>query len=136
MTAQDCLPSWKPDMALPVATLRQGIYQEISPKNFDHVFDGRVVLVTGSSRGIGKSIALAFAQSGAAVAITGRNRNEVESATQEVLALGKHMKAVGVVADGCKTSDLERLITNVGDLSLQRTFPKLIVLYAGDRISR
>lgn len=103
-------------MASPLLTLRQGIYEEISPKKFDHAFDGRVVLVTGSSRGIGKSIALAFAQSGAAVAITGRNQDEVESATREVLALGKHVKAVGIVADGCKTSDLEMLVKNVWDL--------------------
>jgi NAD(P)-dependent dehydrogenase (short-subunit alcohol dehydrogenase family) len=132
----DCLPRCKVDMATPQMTLRQGIYREIDPKHFDHSFDGKVVLVTGSSRGIGKSIALAFAQSGAAVAITGRSQNQVESATQEVLALGKHAKAIGVVADGCNRSDLERVVQQVCDRSWQKKYPVLILLYAGDGVSR
>ncbi len=94
-------------------SLRQGIYPEIDPKTFENAFKGKVVLVTGSSRGIGKAIALAFAYSGAAVAITGRNPDEVERTTHEVLSLGKNAKAVGVVADGCKRVDLERLVGEV-----------------------
>jgi NAD(P)-dependent dehydrogenase (short-subunit alcohol dehydrogenase family) len=94
-------------------SLRQGIYPEIDPKNFENAFKDKVVLVTGSSRGIGKAIALAFANSGATVAVTGRDRGEVESTTREVLSSGKNAKAIGVVADCRKRSDLERLVGEV-----------------------
>jgi NAD(P)-dependent dehydrogenase (short-subunit alcohol dehydrogenase family) len=56
--------------------------------------------VTRSGRGIGREIALSLAKSGAAVAITGRSKSEIEQSTKDVLALGDKVKAVGIVADG------------------------------------
>lgn len=60
-----------------------------TPALFD--LTGRVAVVTGGNRGIGRSIALGLAQAGAAVAIFGRN---VEK-NQQVLA---ELKAIGVPA--------------------------------------
>ncbi|HLI15515.1 MAG TPA: SDR family NAD(P)-dependent oxidoreductase [Acidimicrobiales bacterium] len=50
--------------------------------------DGEVAAVTGASRGIGRAIARAFADAGAAVALAGRDRAELESARAEVEARG------------------------------------------------
>lgn len=95
-------------------TLRQGVYPAIDPKNFEGSFEGKVVLVTGSGRGIGREIALCFAKSGASVAITGRTKEQVDATTKEVRSvLGRGAKAVGVIADGLKRDDLERLVNVV-----------------------
>ncbi|WP_396214171.1 3-oxoacyl-[acyl-carrier-protein] reductase [Gemmatimonas sp.] len=47
---------------------------------------GRVALVTGSTRGIGRSIAAALASAGARVAVTGRDKEKAEAAAAEIAA--------------------------------------------------
>ncbi|CAO4378078.1 unnamed protein product [Caenorhabditis nigoni] len=51
-------------------------------------FSGKVVLVTGSSNGIGRATAILFAQEGAKVTITGRNPQRLEDTKQEILKAG------------------------------------------------
>ncbi|NNF53789.1 MAG: SDR family oxidoreductase [Acidimicrobiales bacterium] len=47
-------------------------------------FDGKTALITGGSRGIGKAIAMAFAEAGANVVITARKAEQLEAAAQEI----------------------------------------------------
>jgi 3-oxoacyl-[acyl-carrier protein] reductase len=74
--------------------------------------DGRVALVTGGSRGIGRAIALGLAEIGADVAVNYRTRGE-EAATivRQVEALGRRAIAVG--ADVSREPDVERLFAEV-----------------------
>ncbi|MFZ4549543.1 MAG: SDR family NAD(P)-dependent oxidoreductase, partial [Bacteroidales bacterium] len=45
------------------------------------LLEGKVALITGASRGIGKAIALAFAEQGASIAFTDMRRDEIMEAT-------------------------------------------------------
>ncbi|MGC2751918.1 MAG: 3-oxoacyl-ACP reductase family protein [Candidatus Acidiferrum sp.] len=73
---------------------------------------GRVALVTGASRGIGKAIAIALAEAGADVAVNYRVRAEAaESVCQTIRAAGR--KCIAVQADVSISAEVERLVKTV-----------------------
>ncbi|GAA3137680.1 hypothetical protein GCM10020255_013240 [Rhodococcus baikonurensis] len=51
--------------------------------------DGKVALVTGGSRGLGREMVLAFAEAGADVVVTSRKADACEEVAREVRALGR-----------------------------------------------
>jgi NAD(P)-dependent dehydrogenase (short-subunit alcohol dehydrogenase family) len=59
--------------------------------------DGRVALVTGASRGLGRAMALALAEAGADVALMARSRDDLREAAAAVAGLGR--RALIVPAD-------------------------------------
>ncbi|MEX1007641.1 MAG: SDR family NAD(P)-dependent oxidoreductase [Acidimicrobiia bacterium] len=68
---------------------------------------GRVVIITGASRGIGRGIALHLARQGARLAITGRRPDRLEAISAELDTLGAQYLAVPVnVADRDGAFDL------------------------------
>lgn len=70
--------------------------------------DGRGVIVTGSSRGIGRAVAHRFASEGAHVVINGRDADAVEAVVAEILAEGG--RAVGVAGSAAEPGVAERLL--------------------------
>ena len=84
--------------------------------------DGKVAIITGASRGIGRSIALAFAESGARIVLTSRNKhgeldevaNEVRGITESVLSVPAHLG---------KSEDIERLVAGA-----KREFGRIDIL--------
>jgi NAD(P)-dependent dehydrogenase (short-subunit alcohol dehydrogenase family) len=68
------------------------------------ILGGRRAVVTGAGRGIGRSIALAFAQAGADVAVTARTQGEIEQLAAEIRAMGRQSLAVS-----CDVTDSEQV---------------------------
>lgn len=74
--------------------------------------DGRVALVTGGSRGIGRAICLALAQAGADVAVNFRIREaEAQDVCAAIRAMGR--RATAIAADVSSRDDVVRLVNAV-----------------------
>ena len=116
----------------------------IEPGTNGRNFTGKVVLVTGSSSGIGEVTTKEFSRLGASVVITGRNATDISRVAQEVqqlspyklkvirksqnnlkiqIIVNKNVKPLEIVADLAKPEDVNRLVNETIE-----TFGKLDVL--------
>ncbi len=73
--------------------------------------EGKVALVTGGSRGIGKAIALTFTDAGADVVISSRRQEVLEAVAEEIEALGR--RVLPVAAHNRKPEELHALMDRV-----------------------
>lgn len=94
----------------------------------DDLFDvaGKVVLITGGSRGLGKAMALEFGRRGAKLAIASRKIEECEKVAQQLRAMGAEAIAIrchvgewdglaAVVDEVCETfGQIDVLVNNAG----------------------
>ena len=71
--------------------------------------DGKCVLVTGAGKGIGRGIALTFAESGADIALVARTKSDLDAVVEEVKALGRN--AVAIPADVTEIESLDDVVT-------------------------
>ena len=85
------------------------------------LLDGKVALVTGAARGIGKAIALKFASEGADVAFTDLVINEAaEETVKEIEAFGHKVKAYASnAADFAQTQEVvDQIMADVGHIDM------------------
>ena len=76
------------------------------------LLEGKTAIITGASRGIGKAIALKFAQEGCNVAFTDLSEDESMKGTEaELLALG--VKAKGYASDAADFGDTSKVVDRI-----------------------
>jgi 3-oxoacyl-[acyl-carrier protein] reductase/pteridine reductase len=84
--------------------------------------DGRVALVTGAAKRIGRSIALRLAKDGADIVVNYRaSREEAESLVREIEGMGR--RAVAIQADVSRRDDVKKMFAEV-----EREFASLDIL--------
>ncbi|NTW77947.1 MAG: glucose 1-dehydrogenase [Syntrophaceae bacterium] len=81
---------------------------------------GKVALVTGAGRGIGKAIALALAKAGADVCVTARTESQINETAEEIRQMGR--RALAVPADATNAaavaSVVEKTVAELGGLQI------------------
>jgi len=70
--------------------------------------DGKVAIITGSSRGIGQGIALRFAKEGARVVVNGRSEDSMKETLELIKKAGG--TAIGIAADVSDQTQVKRLV--------------------------
>ncbi|HXW84392.1 MAG TPA: SDR family oxidoreductase [Candidatus Binataceae bacterium] len=82
-------------------------------QSFAYDFSGKVVTITGGSRGLGHAMALGFARAGAKIAIASRKLDACETTVNEIRALGSDGSAHSIHVG--KWEDCDRLAKEVYD---------------------
>ena len=72
------------------------------------LLDGKVVIITGASKGIGRALSLRFAREGAAVVCAARSADLVKETAAQVKAAGG--RATAVVCDAAVEDEVRRLV--------------------------
>jgi short-subunit dehydrogenase len=81
-------------------------------------------LITGATKGMGRSIAIAFAKEGVNVAVCSRNAKDLDSFKKELQQINPHVKVFTQVADG---SVKEQLLNFAAAAELELGFISIIV---------
>ncbi|MBX3064026.1 MAG: glucose 1-dehydrogenase [Anaerolineae bacterium] len=87
------------------------VFESIRPRYPE--FKDQVALITGSSRGIGKGIALRLSREGMKIVVHGINQQEIDTTTQEFQSLG--VETISVNANFSVAEDVERLFKTTLD---------------------
>ena len=76
------------------------------------LLEGKTAIITGASRGIGKAIAIKFAEEGCNIAFTDLFYDDIAKATEvELLAMG--VKAKAYASDASKFDDTQRVVAQI-----------------------
>jgi len=85
-----------------------------------HRVDGKVAIVTGASRGIGKAVALALAEAGADVTVIARTKDQVEQTAEDISKMGRKALAIpmDVSREDLVQSAVKRTVSELGRIDI------------------
>lgn len=83
--------------------------------------EGKVAIITGAGRGLGRSIALAFAEEAADVAVVARSQPEVDAVAAEAADFG--VKSLAIKCDISQEREVDEMVRKV-----LAVFPKIDIL--------
>jgi NAD(P)-dependent dehydrogenase (short-subunit alcohol dehydrogenase family) len=75
--------------------------------------EGKVALVTGAGRGLGRAMALALAQAGSDLALVSRTGKELKKVSEEVTSLDPQRKVLSFPADLALSDEIPGLVETV-----------------------
>jgi NAD(P)-dependent dehydrogenase (short-subunit alcohol dehydrogenase family) len=108
------------DLGTPVP-LHRNVYPFISPTRLAGSLAGKIALITGAGRGIGKAISLAFAEAGADVALLARTQSQLEEVAATIrTTYGRRALVIAAdVTDGKAVADaVERTERELGPVDV------------------
>ena len=76
--------------------------------NEEYRVDGKVAIVTGAGRGIGKAIALTLAEAGADITVVARTKEQIEQTAEDIRKLGR--KALAIPADVSQEDQVKKVV--------------------------
>lgn len=101
----------------------------------EQVLAGKTALITGASRGIGRAIAVSFAQAGADVALVARDAQKLEELAKEIRELGRTAQVISAdltsedatesICTALDFDELNILVNNAGGNSFMSTTEKM-----------
>ncbi|MFC1860103.1 SDR family NAD(P)-dependent oxidoreductase [Chloroflexota bacterium] len=89
----------------------------------------KIAIITGGGTGLGKAMALEFANAGADVVVCSRNKGNIEKARDEIIALGR--RSLAIVTDVCVKEQVDNMVEKVID-----EFSRIDILVNNAGISR
>jgi 3-oxoacyl-[acyl-carrier protein] reductase len=89
------------------------------------LLEGKVAVISGSTRGIGRAMAETFAREGAGVVVNGRRDEDTQKASAEI------PRSIGIAGDMSQQSDIDTLVQRVVD-----EFGRIDILVNNAAISR
>ena len=75
--------------------------------------EGKISIITGGATGLGKAMALEFANAGADVVVCSRNKDNIEKVRDEIMALGR--RSLAIVTDVCVKEQVANMVKQVID---------------------
>ena len=97
----------------------------------DFRVDGKIAIVTGGGRGIGRAISLTLAEAGADIAVVGRTAKYVEETTEEIRKLGRRALAIpniDVTQEDQVNRAVEQTITQFGRIDILCNNAGIVIL--------
>ena len=120
-------PKHRPSRSFLIRTRIHSVYPAIDPEPLyaSQAYNGKVVLVTGASRGIGQEISLQYARAGATLAIAARSEEALGESKRAILEAVPSAEVLVLVVDVRESASAEKAVQ-----ALLARFGKLDILVA------